>query len=87
MYFYFLIKQCRCFFFNFNLFLAGDKSVNGDKGEEEPEIEDDEGEEEEDGPVYYDQKKSFFDNISCEATERSKGYSLIFENCIDFAIL
>ncbi|XP_059140685.1 protein LSM14 homolog B-like isoform X2 [Physella acuta] len=55
-----------------NLSLS-DKSVNGDKGEEEPEIEDDEGEEEEEEPVYYDQKKSFFDNISCEATERNKG--------------
>lgn len=30
--------------------------------EEEPEI------------VHYDKSKSFFDNISCEAVERSKGY-------------
>jgi len=30
------------------------------------------GEEEEEGP-FYDKKKSFFDNISCEALERSKG--------------
>ncbi|BFZ12629.1 hypothetical protein BsWGS_15666 [Bradybaena similaris] len=56
-----------------NLSLS-DKSVNGDKGEEEPEIEEEEGEEEgEDGPIFYDQKKSFFDNISCEATDRAKG--------------
>ena len=54
--------------------MPGDKSLNGDsKGEEEPEIEDEEAEEEEDEPVYYDQKKSFFDNISCEATDRQKG--------------
>lgn len=32
--------------------------------EEEPEI------------VHYDKSKSFFDNISCEAVERSKGYAL-----------
>ncbi|XP_013095859.2 protein LSM14 homolog A-like isoform X1 [Biomphalaria glabrata] len=55
-----------------NLSLS-DKSVNGDKGEEEPEVEEDEGEEEEEEPVFYDQKKSFFDNISCESTERNKG--------------
>ncbi|XP_005100790.1 protein LSM14 homolog A isoform X2 [Aplysia californica] len=53
-----------------------DKSVNGDnnKGEEDPEVEEDEGEEDEDDPIFYDKKKSFFDNISCEATERSKGH-------------
>ncbi|GFO20709.1 lsm14-like protein a [Plakobranchus ocellatus] len=52
-----------------------DKSVNGDsKVEEDPEIEDDEAEEEEEEPVYYDSKKSFFDNISCEATDRQKGH-------------
>lgn len=33
--------------------------------EEEPEI------------VHYDKSKSFFDNISCEAVERSKGYVLL----------
>jgi hypothetical protein len=27
----------------------------------------------EDEEIYYDRKKSFFDNISCEAVERSKG--------------
>ena len=27
----------------------------------------------EDGEVFYDKKKSFFDSISCEALERSKG--------------
>lgn len=33
--------------------------------EEEPEI------------VHYDKSKSFFDNISCEAVERSKGYAFL----------
>lgn len=28
---------------------------------------------EEDDELYYDKSKSFFDNISCEATERAKG--------------
>lgn len=59
-----------------NLSLS-DKSVNGDKGEEDPEVEEEEGEDDEesgqDETVYYDRKKSFFDNISCEATERTKG--------------
>lgn len=50
-------------------------SVNGDKADEDPEVEDDEGEEEvEEEESYYDKKKSFFDNISCDATERSKGH-------------
>lgn len=31
-------------------------------------------EEEESGEVFYDKAKSFFDNISCEATEREKGH-------------
>nr|CAD7256545.1 unnamed protein product [Timema shepardi] len=30
--------------------------------------------EEEPQEIYYDKSKSFFDNISCEAVERSKGY-------------
>jgi len=51
----------------------GDKPLNGDKAEEDPEVEEDEVEEEEEEPIFYDQKKSFFDNISCDATERSKG--------------
>ncbi|KAK4876627.1 hypothetical protein RN001_009133 [Aquatica leii] len=34
-----------------------------------------EGEQEEEDPIYYDKTKSFFDNISCEAVERSKGRS------------
>ncbi|XP_023338009.1 protein LSM14 homolog B isoform X2 [Eurytemora carolleeae] len=38
---------------------------------EEGEIQD--GEVAEDDEIYYDKKKSFFDNISCEALERSKG--------------
>jgi hypothetical protein len=32
----------------------------------------------EDEEIYYDRKKSFFDNISCEAVERSKGLVNIF---------
>ncbi len=50
---------------------ADDKVVNGDKKEAEGSG----GEEEvEDEPPanFYDKTKSFFDNISCEATERAK---------------
>lgn len=32
-----------------------------------------ESEEQEESPIFYDRAKSFFDNISCEASERSKG--------------
>lgn len=52
--------------------------MNGDNKEEKKE----EGAEEpgevieEDEAVFYDKTKSFFDNISCEATERAKGYVL-----------
>ena len=48
--------------------LVDDKVVNGEKegsGDEEPPTEEE---------LYYDKNKSFFDNISCEATERAKGY-------------
>jgi protein LSM14 len=51
--------------------VAGDKQLNGDK-EGEAEEEQEEGEEEDD-EVYYDRAKSFFDNISCEATAKGKG--------------
>lgn len=50
-----------------------EKSVNGDK-EDSVENGEDEVPEEED-EMYYDKNKSFFDNISCEATERAKGKS------------
>ncbi|VDI07380.1 splicing factor, arginine/serine-rich 16 [Mytilus galloprovincialis] len=47
----------------------GDKTVNGDKDS----IENGGDETEEDPEITYDKNKSFFDNISCEATERAKG--------------
>lgn len=43
--------------------------------EEEPEI------------VHYDKSKSFFDNISCEAVERSKGYVSLRKYLIDIVIM
>lgn len=58
-------------------------SENGEKlvpegGEEGQQLEQEEGEivevvEDEEEEIYYDKKKSFFDSISCEALERSKG--------------
>lgn len=58
----------------------GDETVPaveaGEEGEEKIEPQPEEGEiqdEEEDDEIYYDKQKSFFDNISCEALERSKG--------------
>ena len=53
------------------VFFLGDKVVNGDQkadgsgGEEELD--------EEPTTPYYDKTKSFFDNISCEASDRAKG--------------
>lgn len=38
-------------------------------GSTEEQASDGEGEDE----IFYDKSKSFFDNISCEATERAKG--------------
>lgn len=52
--------------------INGDSDKKDDSGNEtgagEPE-------QEEEHEVYYDKAKSFFDNISCEAVERSKGRS------------
>ena len=53
-----------------------EKEVVENVGEKDVEVEDgEEGEipEGEDDEIFYDKKKSFFDNISCEALERSKG--------------
>ena len=56
--------------------MNGDKDSvenGGDEVDEEPEV------------ISYDKNKSFFDNISCEATERAKGlveicFHTIFDN-------
>jgi len=37
-----------------------------------------EGEQEEEPQIFYDKTKSFFDNISCEAVERSKGWVFVW---------
>jgi len=58
-----------------------DESVpveNGEKGEEADDVVDNEGkledgEIEDNEEIFYDKQKSFFDSISCEALERSKG--------------
>ena len=51
---------------------------NGETAEPETNNEIEEGEieiKDEQDEVYYDKKKSFFDSISCEATEKAKGRS------------
>ena len=72
-----------CFFF-FKLYLLLQKSSleskpNGETEIDEAKNEVEEGEIEnncdENSEVYYDKKKSFFDSISCEATEKAKGRS------------
>ncbi|XP_046550531.1 protein LSM14 homolog A-like isoform X1 [Haliotis rubra] len=57
------------------LTISDEKVVNGDNKEEKKEEGAEEPSEviEEDEAVFYDKTKSFFDNISCEATERAKG--------------
>ncbi|KAI4471820.1 scd6 protein-related [Holotrichia oblita] len=52
--------------------MNGDSDKKDDSGNETGAGE---GEQEEEHEVYYDKSKSFFDNISCEAVERSKGRS------------
>ena len=49
--------------------------VNGKKDDSGNETGAGEWEPEEEQEVFYDKAKSFFDNISCEAVERSKGRS------------
>ncbi|XP_035678739.1 protein LSM14 homolog B-like isoform X1 [Branchiostoma floridae] len=57
-----------------------DKVVNGTTEEKEKDVSDsgnetqvsEQQQEEEDEEIYYDKTKSFFDNISCEASERGK---------------
>lgn len=49
-------------------------SLIGEKGDGEREASADEDEEaEEEPPVFYDKAKSFFDSISCEALDKSRG--------------
>lgn len=52
--------------------LNGDVEKKDDSGNETGAGE---NEVEEESEIFYDSKKSFFDNISCEAVERSKGRS------------
>jgi len=52
--------------------VAAEAGEQGDEKNEQPE-DGEIPEEEEDDEIYYDKQKSFFDNISCEALERSKG--------------
>ncbi|KDR15799.1 protein LSM14 homolog A-B isoform X2 [Zootermopsis nevadensis] len=58
--------------------ITGDGKVNDDnekKDDSGNETGAGEGEQEEEQQIFYDKTKSFFDNISCEAVERSKGRS------------
>lgn len=48
----------------------GEEKIEPEEGEIKEDLEEVDEEEDE---IYYDKKKSFFDNISCEALERSKG--------------
>lgn len=50
-------------------------SVGAETGEQGAGAGDEDGGGDEAQPIYYDKAKSFFDNISCEAVERSKGRS------------
>ncbi|XP_069687851.1 protein LSM14 homolog A isoform X2 [Periplaneta americana] len=58
--------------------IAGDGKVNDENDKKDDsgnETGAGEGEQEEEPQIFYDKTKSFFDNISCEAVERSKGRS------------
>ncbi|XP_076470907.1 protein LSM14 homolog B-like isoform X2 [Babylonia areolata] len=51
--------------------VPGDKQLNGEKEADPEEAEEEVEEEEEEPEVYYDKSKSFFDNISCDATAKA----------------
>ncbi|XP_039285307.1 protein LSM14 homolog B [Nilaparvata lugens] len=52
-----------------------DSAAGNETGEGGGEHHEEGGEGDANAPIYYDKAKSFFDNISCEAVERSKGRS------------
>ncbi|KAL8564577.1 hypothetical protein ACOMHN_032133 [Nucella lapillus] len=56
---------------------GSDKQLNGEKECVPEEAEEEVEEEDEEAEVYYDRAKSFFDNISCEATAKGRGSSRI----------
>lgn len=59
---------------NANVVVNGEKPAENVDDGEEAEVDDVKKEEKKDEEiVYYDKAKSFFDNISCEATEREQG--------------
>lgn len=70
-------ESCQCFVVILIIYYSGssekkeEKSVNGEKEDSVENGEDEVPEDEEE--ICYDKNKSFFDNISCEATERAKG--------------
>lgn len=70
-------ESCQCFVVILINYYSGssekkeEKSVNGEKEDSVENGEDEVPEDEEE--ICYDKNKSFFDNISCEATERAKG--------------
>ena len=56
------------------VFLCADKKTPHSGTEEASDDEADYNDEDEHGPAFYDKSKSFFDNISCDATEKAYGY-------------
>merc|ERR1711949_23244 len=51
----------------------GDDDDDDADDDDDDDDDDDADDDDEDEEIYYDKQKSFFDNISCEALERSKG--------------
>lgn len=54
-----------------SIVLFCDLEVNGDQQQQEPATGGDS--DDEDSQQFYNKSKSFFDNISCEATDRAQG--------------
>ena len=54
--------------------LAADKKTTHSGNEEASDDEVDYDDDDEHAPSFYDKSKSFFDNISCNASEKAQGY-------------
>ncbi len=68
---------------------TGEEEAEEDEQQQQQQEEQDEKHKgEEDGEVYYDSKRSFFDHISCEALEKQEGFASFARKCpIFLAIL
>ena len=56
------------------MFSVDDREPRSSQDRDGTSLIEEEPEEDDEHSLFYDKAKSFFDNISCEATERAKGF-------------